>query len=53
MCGYVICASLRLIRVFFSVMGRHLANELEHFYFCERTLDATARNIVGLESTEG
>lgn len=51
MCGYVICESLRLIRVFFSVMGGHLANELEHF--CERTLDATARNIVSLESIEG
>lgn len=53
MCGYVICESLRLIHVFFSVMGGHLANELEHFYFCERTLDATATDIFGFESTKG
>lgn len=53
MCGYVICESLRLIRVSFSVMSGHLANELEHFYFCERTLDVTARDIVSLESTKG
>lgn len=35
MCGYVICESLRIIRVSFSVMSGHPANELEHFYFCE------------------
>ncbi len=53
MCGYVICESLRLIRVSFSVMSGHPASELEFFYFYVRTVDATARDFACLESTKG